>query len=177
MATLSIERQKQIEGIVDDIKLKTGFSYPEQNLVALAKLLSVDVVEADLSQIDPNLNGATQWMDNEGKPAPTIFINSKYPAERKVFTFAHELGHFILHKGKDKLRIDLVDYSQQTPESLEESEANFFAATLLVPRLKLLQIMEVASGDMAAVAKFFGVSIPMIEARLRWLKTNDTSLV
>ena len=175
MATLHIQRQQEIEAKVDSLKLTTGFSYPEQSLNQFAQLLSVKALEADLSPMGSNVSGVIQWVNKDGKQDPLIIVNSKYPPQRKIFTLAHELGHFVLHKGEDKLRVDEFDYSQNTDEVLQESEANFFAACLLVPRAKLDSVLAVANGNLGAVADYFGVSIPMIEARLRWLKTNSVA--
>lgn len=68
----------------------------------------------------------------------TIFVNSRDPENRRKFTVAHELGHWILHR--DKLESEPEKYAilyriplgrpQHDPV---EQEANFFAANLLVP--------------------------------------------
>lgn len=64
-----------------------------------------------------------------------IGINSRHAAVRQRFTIAHEIGHLEMHKGKpvfvDRLvRMNLRDGSS----SREESDANAFAAELLMPR-------------------------------------------
>ena len=59
-------------------------------------------------------------------------------SERQRFTIAHELGHALLHEG-DELHVDhgfSVNFrSPRSSEgtSVEEVEANTFAATLLIP--------------------------------------------
>ncbi|TSC71892.1 MAG: hypothetical protein G01um101438_839 [Parcubacteria group bacterium Gr01-1014_38] len=173
MALLPIQRQKEIDSIIEDLKLKTGLAYPENNLLDIAQAIGVNVYEVDFDEPSENIDGAIQYVDNEGKKDPKIFVNSQYPPERKTFTLAHELGHYLLHKGEEKLRIDSFEYSQDTQESREESEANYFAASLLVPKEKLVNLLKLTGGtDLGAVAKYFGVSKPVIENRIKWMEKN-----
>lgn len=62
---------------------------------------------------------------------------------RKRFTMAHELGHFILHKDKlDRLLI-ISDSNQYQADGIteeEETEANNFAAEILMPEDKVREI-------------------------------------
>lgn len=170
MALLTYERQKQIDNAIQDIKLKTGLSYPENSLLGFAKSFGIIIREVNFSNF-PNVKGVVQYKNDEGKPDPKIFINKALPPEGKTFTLAHELGHYFLHPNQNKLRIDSFDYSQNTQDSLEETEANYFAASLLVPREKLLRVLSVTQ-DFNVVANYFGVSKPVIENRISWIKKN-----
>jgi hypothetical protein len=64
-----------------------------------------------------------------------IFYNGKAPAERQRFTIAHELGHFVLHRGQrpnfscDKESV----YSGADRMRSIEREADDFASKLLMP--------------------------------------------
>jgi len=73
-------------------------------------------------------------------PSQTVIgVNTHHAPVRQTFTMAHELGHLLLHD-QEQLHIDrgfrvrLRDdvSSQGTDEA--EREANFFAASLLMPR-------------------------------------------
>lgn len=64
-----------------------------------------------------------------------ICINYKRPIGHQNFTLAHELGHWLLHKGQSISDDDSCLYSRDTQI---EQEANEFAAELLYPE-KLLQ--------------------------------------
>ena len=72
-----------------------------------------------------------------------ILVNISHPDNRKRFTKAHELGHYILHKEICPLFIDssqLVyrrDNISAEGSRLDEIEANTFAAELLMPEKKL----------------------------------------
>jgi len=172
MALIPIDRQKQIDSILDDVRLRTGKSYPENNLLEIARELGIKVYEVDFSD-HPNVRGVIQYYDEAGKYEPAIFINKNQSATTKTFTLAHELGHYILHKGKRRLRIDKFDYSQNTEESREETEANYFAASLLVPKEKLIRLIRLTS-DKQKIADYFGVSMPVIDTRARWIRKNNS---
>ena len=61
------------------------------------------------------------------KGQPIIFINESIPNDRKRFTIAHELGHFVLH-----IR------TFQELERDEELEANQFASEFLLPQIEIM---------------------------------------
>lgn len=64
-----------------------------------------------------------------------ICINYKRPIGHQNFTFAHELGHWFLHKGKNISDVDSYMYSKD----LQEREANNFASELLYPDKLFMQ--------------------------------------
>ncbi|HEX5797396.1 MAG TPA: ImmA/IrrE family metallo-endopeptidase [Candidatus Saccharimonadales bacterium] len=170
MAILSINDQRRIDSILEDIKIKTGFSYPENNLLDLAKLEDIKVYETDLSVLGPNISGVIEYDDDDKKINPKIFINKNISSNRKVFTLAHELAHHFLHKGR-KLRIDTLDYSKNDQDTKEETEANYFAASLLVPA-NLLQKKINEGYSIEKLSEYFSVSVPVIKNRIKWLGMN-----
>lgn len=173
MAILTYSDQRRIDSIIEDIKLRTGFSYPEGSLLDLAKGEDINVLVADLSKVAPNVSGVIEYDNDDTKSNPRILINENISKERKLFTLAHELGHHFLHKGK-KLRLDTLDYSNSDKDTKEESEANYFAASLLVPK-ELLEFRMSKGDSVTRLAKYFGVSLPVIENRIRWIKANQVS--
>jgi Zn-dependent peptidase ImmA (M78 family) len=71
--------------------------------------------------------------------APVIGVNSSNAKVRQRFTVAHELGHLLLHEGRDLImerlvRVNFRDSTSSTATDQEEIEANRFAAELLMPR-------------------------------------------
>jgi Zn-dependent peptidase ImmA (M78 family) len=149
--------------------MRLGISYPECNLLEIAQNAGIAVHEVDLTQIRSGLSGIVEYDDDIKKTNPRIFIHAAMPDERKRFTLAHELGHHFLHVGK-KLRLDGLDYSSENTK--EETEANYFAATLLVPRDLLLQ--RISKGDnVTQLAQYFQVSRPVIENRIKWVRSNS----
>lgn len=86
---------------------------------------------------------------------------------RQLFTMGHELGHYFLHSRK----IEEVFYRRdalvlgQKPKT--ETEADWFASALLMPRPLMLQYWEITQ-DIQKLAELFGVS----ESALRWRLVN-----
>ncbi|UVO28160.1 ImmA/IrrE family metallo-endopeptidase [Bradyrhizobium arachidis] len=67
-----------------------------------------------------------------------IGVEKKQSPARKRFTIAHELGHLMLHVGREvrfdtAFRINLRSPESSTAEDVEEIESNAFAAALLMP--------------------------------------------
>jgi Zn-dependent peptidase ImmA (M78 family) len=61
---------------------------------------------------------------------------------RRRFTIAHEFGHYLLHEGISEhvnygYRVNFRDQESSLARDVEEIEANFFAASLLMPRSML----------------------------------------
>ena len=106
-----------------------------------------------------------------------IGVNSFHPQNRQRFTIAHEIGHMLLHKGKE-IFVDkeyLVnrrdDVSAQAVDP-EEIEANRFAAALLMPQATLESdlanrpIDMENEEDLRKLAKRYGVSLTALIFRI-----------
>lgn len=170
MAYINQKRQEEIDKTLYRIKVENGLSYPENNLLEIATTLGVAVYEIDFQKIyqKQGINGVIQW-DND---KPSIYINKNYTPERKTFTLAHELGHFILHPNSKKYRIDFIDYTKEDKETEEEIEANYFAGSLLVPKEKLLELLRFTDKT-EKIAEYFGVSKAVIDTRIKWIQKNN----
>jgi Zn-dependent peptidase ImmA (M78 family) len=94
-----------------------------------------------------------------------IVVNSYDTVERKAFTIAHELGHWLLHKEDPGLSEGVTIFLRK-PLGGEidwwEKEANWFAANVLVPK-EMLDCYK--DKDEREVAKIFGVSPSVIGYR------------
>jgi Zn-dependent peptidase ImmA (M78 family) len=171
MAYLTKTDQDRIDAVVENIKMQTGISSPEDNIVALAKTLGITVFETKFVEND-TIDGLLEYPKKTSE-SPKIFLNKERPATRKKFTLAHEIGHYVLHRNKKtKYRIDPYDYSENDHTTKEETEANYFAASLLVPKEKLKSILALSKGSLEMAASYFGVSKPVIENRIKWLQEN-----
>lgn len=171
MAQLTTDDQSYIDGVIDGVSQKLGVSYPENSLLEFAEKAGVQVIETDLHTITPTLSGAILYDNPAQKTQPTIFIHEDMTDNRKTFTLAHELGHHFLHESQDKLRLDDLDYSKNDKDTKEESQANYFAASLLVPKdLLLKKLNEGLDND--KLAEYFQVSPLVIRNRLKWIETN-----
>ena len=167
---LTNERQRQIDVILDDILLKIGKTYPENNLEDIVESYDgITAWEYDFGKDSDKISGAIAYT-SEPNPKPRIYINKDLSPERKTFTLAHEFGHFILHNGCGKFRLDFFDmYSDE--EAKDETEANYFAASLLMPEERFLKFYE-AGLDEKSIAEYFGVSVAAVRVRLAWIRQN-----
>jgi Zn-dependent peptidase ImmA (M78 family) len=88
-------------------------------------------IEVKFEAAEDDLSGA---LIREPKGRVVIGVNSAHHPNRQRFTIAHEIGHFILHRGMklhvdEDFRVNLRDGSVND----EEVDANAFAAELLMP--------------------------------------------
>ncbi len=177
---LTKKRQNEIDAQIDNRLLRLGMSYPEDNIFEIVNAMGIDVFFSDLSVTDKfkRVSGIIDY-NEDNNHRPRIILNKSKSKERQTFTLAHELGHFILHKpkpGEIKFRIDKFDYLADSQECTEETEANYFAASFLVPELKLKSVLGFSNdgfNDFKKIGKAFGVSASVIETRVTWLKRNQ----
>lgn len=95
------------------------------------------------------------------------YVDATEPNVRQRFTAAHELGHFSLHK--DKIGETLEDNYLLRADGLtsyQETQANAFAADLLMPRNLIERYMQDGIRDVKELAKKFGVSQVAMSIRL-----------
>lgn len=104
-----------------------------------------------------------------GSGKPVIKYNSSEAAVRQRFTIAHEIGHFALGhlSGSQKLyRDDASNFSSGT-KSAVETEANSFAAKLLMPgNVVRFAVSEKNITSVEKLAEIFGVSQVAMKYRL-----------
>lgn len=167
MAILKKSEQQKIDQAVDGILFQTNMSYPNDGLLNIVKALNIQVKTANFGKYIDKISGAVRR-----KPAAIIYLNETHSKERQTFTLAHELGHFVLEHGDGlKLRIDKYNYHTNDKAAKEETEANYFAATLLMPKIEFLSVLEKAV-SISEIAGYFAVSKSAVINRIRWLKQN-----
>ena len=99
----------------------------------LAAALGVEVQE---TPAEDDLSGFL-YRDRKRKSA-VIGVNADHHPNRRNFTAAHELGHFLLHDFDDihvdrEFKVWLRSDASSQGTDVEEKEANLFAAELLMP--------------------------------------------
>jgi len=151
--------QREAENLIEKYRITRPPIDPE----AIAKDLGVDVVYAEFNKdISDQISG---YID----PASCqIVVNKAISASRKIYTIAHELGHYILHRdyaNSQDYQVLLRRNQYEGAKPSEEQEADAFAANLLVPMKFLRQYKDVASSS--ELARLFCVSHDAILHRLR----------
>lgn len=109
-----------------------------------------------------------------------IFVNERHSVNRQRFTAAHEIGHYVLHRrllegGTNDTRAyrttDSVKNYNPRITKKHESEANAFAAALLMPEKKVIELYRLsAANDLAGLATHFGVSEAAMGYRINALR-------
>jgi Zn-dependent peptidase ImmA (M78 family) len=130
--------------------------------VHVARTMGVKVLDASL---DDDVSGAL--VKKEGAD-PSILLNAGDSRNRRRFTCAHELGHFI-RRTDEPHKYEYVDYRDQrssTGTDEEEMFANSFAANLLMPEPLVKTFHEQELPDFR-MAKKFGVSQEAMQFRLK----------
>ena len=98
-----------------------------------------------------------------------IFINKYDGSTRRRFTIAHELGHYFLHHDPS-VSPDETIVSLRSARTKKESEADLFAAELLMPKDHVLSIYEKLNPPfLSDIAKHFNVSKAAMAFRLDYL--------
>lgn len=173
MAYLTKDRQQEIDKVIDGIYLYTNQRYPDSGLIEILSRYNIDVAEYDFGDESVAVMGAIKYPEpDKGVDRPIILVNQSRSDTNKTFTLAHEFGHYLLHKKEGmKFRLDTYDYSSDTEDMQQESEANYFAGAILMPRKELLHLVSTTS-DLNEVAKYFGVSREALNVRLAWIANN-----
>jgi Zn-dependent peptidase ImmA (M78 family) len=144
-----------------------GYRVPPISPLDVAAHLGLSVKEAVLPAEYKNVSGFVDILEKQ------IVVNKEDGINRRVFTIAHEIGHYLLHKdiiSADPLRYTvLFRDAALTDRDVMEKEANYFAANLLVPESMLSLYGDMSAGLLAGL---FGVSQQVVHYRLSHLEKN-----
>lgn len=90
-----------------------------------------------------------------------IYIDEQLSNEEKIFVCAHELGHMLMHKGKNAI---FMDSRTHFNTSKYEIEADRFAIGLLVPDESIEEHLDFTTEQLS---RLLGYSEKLIELRLK----------
>ena len=147
---------------------------PGEKIGRLASTLGLKVVERELDQ---GIDGYIEYCPSEGsKSGYVIVVNTFQSIERKRWTVAHEIGHFLLHSHSSepdfadgrRYRGDAAGavFYAELQELEEEREANKFAEDLLVPISALDRAWTQGRRNFDELARLFWVSREIICIRV-----------
>ena len=151
--------------------------YREAIPVAVQELCGELGVRVHTAYLDPDISG---MLESKGHGKYLIIVNASDRATRQRFTVAHELGHYILHRSligdgiDDDRRLSQHgtkgSITIQTSAPREETEANKFAADVLMPWALIKRFKDTYNGppeDLAStLATKFQVSLQAMTIRL-----------
>jgi hypothetical protein len=134
---MSVVRRKHIREVVGQLLSEHRIHSGPVNVEAIARGMGLVI------RYVPAPEDHSGFLIRDSATDRTIIgVNQNHSYNRKRFTIAHEIGHFLLHKF-DKIHVDRTnigfliknrDGRSAEGEDSEEREANLFAAELLMPR-------------------------------------------
>ncbi|HFK5574950.1 hypothetical protein BAS06_02955 [Elizabethkingia miricola] len=155
--------------------INDNISFFRKAPINIEALITKETINKVIHPFDDDIAGVLIIDDKNNKV--TIGINQKSSHERKNFTMAHELGHYILHNDRSNMFLDKVFYRKKsegytTKEEKIEKEANYFAANILMPENLVFQEIEKLDMDLyedssiKKLAQTFNVSSSAMSFRL-----------
>jgi Zn-dependent peptidase ImmA (M78 family) len=150
---LDSEKIQEIESLSRDI-LSSIYSDSENIVppINIERILENNDVKLRIGDFsDPEVSGYYE------RSTQSISVSQDDPYPRQIFTIAHELGHHFLHDTKKDVfhRKDAINIASE--ERQEETEANWFAASLLMPAF-LVKRTWMLKQSIKYIAEFFEVS-------------------
>lgn len=114
-----------------------------------------------------DLSGKIVKSTDQGGPSGyAIYVNGGHHVNRRRFTNAHEIAHFILHS--ESIGDGIVDdglYRSRLSNAME-AQANTLAADILMPRLLLNQQIANGKTSVKELAQIFQVSESAMSIRV-----------
>ncbi len=148
----------------EDLLKRVGVRRPPVRIYWVAKQLGVQTFQRPVIDLrKPKTSGMLKvdWRTLKA----SIFVRSGDSDKRKRFTVAHELGHLVLHAEPGT-----THYRDTTfVGSYKETQANRYAADLLMPLWMLHPLVMKWGPDVERLARLFVVSNRAMEIRLmKW---------
>lgn len=134
---------------IDDAVVKildeNNITEPPINVVKIAgsmgfKVFTVEFTDKKVMGAIADFESPLKQFDNEQR---VIAVDKNSYATRKIFTIAHEIGHFVMHCGEsnDFFERDLYDTEKDMRTPIEK-DADKFAACLLMPKDMFINFVE-----------------------------------
>jgi Zn-dependent peptidase ImmA (M78 family) len=119
-----------MERIAEQLIVKAGVNTAPVPLEQVANHLGIKIQRADLG------DDCSGVLVRNGDRA-IIGVNKEHHSNRQRFSIAHEIAHFVLHRGDTYIdkgyRVHFRDLESGSGTKREEMAANAFAAALLMP--------------------------------------------
>jgi Zn-dependent peptidase ImmA (M78 family) len=165
--TLRRARYSKIERLVSVLLDHNDEKSAPVHIERIVKYHGIEVRAGDLKEVSGLL------VRSSG--SAIIGVNSTQSRQRQRFTIAHEFGHFLLHEGlinhiDRDYRINFRSDESSLATNVDEIEANFFAASILMPKefLDHENAVDALDSDrkVAELAKKYDVSRHAMSLRL-----------
>lgn len=161
---LQPERVEELKHAANDVLKRYGaIGDPYERVTRIAKDQGIEILGADLHETAGVLRKeGDRWV---------IYVNREDSPSRQLFTIAHELGHFFIHKHIRDEFVDgqLIARDEDSKYASVELEANEFAANLIMAEAKVRELVGDKAIDAALIQRLagtFGVSTIAMHVRL-----------
>ena len=142
---------------IKDVYYSLIQEYGTTNPFNIARQLGITVLFNDLG----TNNGLYHTLEICNKTYHYIHINNNLSDEDKRYTMAHELGHFILHKGSN---LHFLRRISRVPLSRQEIEADLFASYFIISDEEIREI-----NNISHISKSFKLDYRICEERIKYL--------
>lgn len=165
--TPSLLTKQSISALAEKIAAQIGYVAGSE-LEVIVEGIGGKVTYQDFWELDNSSSGSIR-VEKEGKFE--IFLGMHTSQDRDRFTICHEIGHYVLHylyhlsKGKDPGPMQAARYGA----GRTEYEANWFAASFLMPSAQFKEAYQAANSDVYVVAAQFKVSLSAALVRAKAL--------
>lgn len=130
------------------------------NVQAVAEYLGLEVVEEPM---DDDLSG---YLERRGGTW-VVGVNAFHHINRKRFTIAHEIAHFMLHSSRQASFHDRTFSRRASDPSPMEREADRFAAELIMPAHMVRGLIASGITSLSVLAERFRVSALAMKYRVQ----------
>lgn len=155
-----VDVQRQIAATV----VRESQIRPPVDVYLIAQRLGLEIIERPLGE---EISGILRRDPESGSPAIyQILVNANHHPNRKRFTIAHEIAHYVLHRDliSDEIRDDALYRSNLSDEY--ERQANRMAANILMPAHLINELKHKGVTKSDELARAFGVSREAMAIRL-----------
>ncbi|MBV6795687.1 ImmA/IrrE family metallo-endopeptidase [Xanthomonas euvesicatoria] len=130
------------------------------NILAIAEFLGLEVIEEPMAD---DLSGYLEVRSGTW----VVGVNSLHHRNRKRFTIAHEIAHYVLHSALQKSFHDQTFTRRNDTPNPMEREADRFAAQLLMPEDEVRKLIASGVTTLSGLATNFGVSALAMKYRVQ----------
>lgn len=142
---------------IKDVYYSLIQEYGTTNPFTIARQLGITVLFNDLG----TNNGLYHTLEICNKTYHYIHINNNLSDTDKRYTMAHELGHFILHKGSN---LHFLRRISRVPLSRQEIEADLFASYFIVSDEEIKEI-----NNLTYISQSYKLDYRICERRLEYI--------
>lgn len=169
---------EEICRMADKLRNETGFKTGDK-IDDLVTMLGGKVELEDSWASTAPANPVSMYV--HGERDFKIVVPTSATRERQNFLKAHEVGHYILHflvrrileRNGGAASVLKKMKTRRFGETASEQEANWFAASLLMPAKELKAELKSQAENMYSIAKKFNVTPYDAKRRVEYLKQNN----